>query len=45
MRRIAVLFVAARPTGARIRTRLRLSARDEQVLGAVGAPAWPAGRR
>jgi hypothetical protein len=37
MRRIAVPFVAAPPTGARIRTRLRLSARDEQVLGAVGA--------
>jgi hypothetical protein len=37
MRRLAIPLVVAPPTGARIRTRLRLSARDEQVLGAVGA--------
>jgi hypothetical protein len=36
MRRIAVPFVVAPSAGARIRTRLRLSARDEQVLWAVG---------
>jgi hypothetical protein len=36
MRAIAVPFVAAPPTGARIRTRLRLSANDMQVIGAVG---------
>jgi hypothetical protein len=36
MRSIKVPFVVAPPSGARIRTRLRLSARDEQVLGAVG---------
>jgi hypothetical protein len=36
MRPIAVPFVVAAPSGARIRTRLRLSVRDEQVLWAVG---------
>jgi hypothetical protein len=36
MRSISPPFVVAPPTGARIRTRLRLAARDEQVLGAVG---------
>ena len=36
MRAIAVPFVAAPPTGARIRTRLRLSANDLLVIGAVG---------
>jgi hypothetical protein len=36
MRSIMVPFVVAPPTGARIRTRLRLNARDEQVLRAVG---------
>jgi hypothetical protein len=36
MRSIAPPFVVAAPTGARIRTRLRLGARDEQVLRAVG---------
>jgi hypothetical protein len=37
MRSITGPFVVAPPAGARIRTRLQLSARDEQVLGAVGA--------
>jgi hypothetical protein len=36
MRRIAAPFVVASPGGARIRTRLRVSAWDEQVLQAVG---------
>jgi hypothetical protein len=36
MRRRAVPFVVAPPTGARIRTRLRLCDRDERVLWAVG---------
>ncbi len=36
MRSIISPFVIAPPAGARIRTRLRLSARDEQVLRAVG---------
>src|SRR5215218_6163586 len=36
MRSIAPPLVVAAPTGARIRTRLRLGARDEQVLRAVG---------
>ena len=37
LRRIAVPFVAAAPAGARVRTRLRVSAQDEAVLRAVGA--------
>jgi IS605 OrfB family transposase len=37
MRRLAVPFVVAPPSGARIRTRLRLSAYDEHILRAVGA--------
>jgi hypothetical protein len=36
MRSIATPFVVAPPTGARIRTRLRLSAADEQMLHTVG---------
>jgi hypothetical protein len=36
MRRVAAPFVVAPPTGARIRTRLRLSAWDEAVVQAVG---------
>lgn len=36
MRSIATPFLVAPPTGARIRTRLRLSTTDEQVLQAVG---------
>lgn len=36
MRRIAAPFVVAPPSGARIRTRLRLSGDDERVLLAVG---------
>lgn len=37
MRSLAVPFVAASPSGARIRTRLRPSAADERVLRAAGA--------
>jgi IS605 OrfB family transposase len=37
MRPLAIPFVVAPPTGARIRTRLRLCDRDERVLWAVGA--------
>jgi hypothetical protein len=37
MRSIAAPFVVAPPSGARIRTRLRVDAADEQVLRAVGA--------
>jgi hypothetical protein len=37
MRALAPPFVVARPAGARIRTRLRLSLRDEAVVYAVGA--------
>jgi hypothetical protein len=37
MRRLAAPFVVAPPTGARIRTRLRPSARDEAVVREVGA--------
>jgi hypothetical protein len=36
MRRLAASFVVAAPTGARIRTRLRLIPADERVLRAVG---------
>jgi hypothetical protein len=36
MRRIATPFLVAPPGGARIRTRLRLDATDEQVLSSVG---------
>jgi hypothetical protein len=36
MRTLAPVVVAAPPSGARIRTRLRLNADDEQVLHAVG---------
>ena len=36
MRSLVPPFLVAAPTGARIRTRLRLSAADEQVLRAVG---------
>src|SRR5919197_357023 len=36
MRSLTDPFVVAPPSGARIRTRLRLSARDEQVLRTVG---------
>jgi hypothetical protein len=36
MRRIAAPFVVAPPSGARIRTRLRLSGDDERVVVAVG---------
>jgi hypothetical protein len=36
MRRIAAPFVVAPPAGARIRTRLRVDAADEQVLREVG---------
>jgi hypothetical protein len=36
MRRIVAPFVVAQPVGARIRTRLRVDAADEQVLRAVG---------
>jgi hypothetical protein len=36
LRLVADPFVAAAPSGARVRTRLRVSARDEMVLGAVG---------
>src|ERR687887_2951797 len=36
MRSLNAPFVVAPPSGARIRTRLRLSARDEQVLRTVG---------
>src|SRR6266511_1115445 len=36
MRPIAAPFVVAPPAGARIRTRLRVDAADEQVLRAVG---------
>ena len=37
LREIAVPFVAAAPAGARVRTRLRVSAQDEAVLRAAGA--------
>jgi hypothetical protein len=37
LRRIAAPFVAAAPAGARVRTRLRVSAQDEAVLRAAGA--------
>ena len=37
LRAIAVPFVAAVPAGARVRTRLRLSADDEAVLRAAGS--------
>src|SRR5919204_1470756 len=37
MRRVAAPFVVAPPWGARIRTRLRVSAADERVLRQVGA--------
>jgi hypothetical protein len=37
MRSLVAPFVVAPPSGARIRTRLRLSAADEQVLRLVGA--------
>ena len=37
LRRIAGPFVAAAPAGARVRTRLRVSARDEAVLRAAGS--------
>ena len=37
LREIAVPFVAAAPAGARVRTRLRVSARDEAVLRAAGS--------
>src|SRR5205809_6119775 len=37
MRPVAAPFVAAAPTGARVRTRLRLSPQDEAVLRAAGA--------
>jgi hypothetical protein len=36
IRPLAIPFVVAPPAGARIRTRLRLSALDEQVLWAIG---------
>src|SRR5438552_10755037 len=36
MRPVAAPFVAAAPTGARVRTRLRLSPEDEAVLWAAG---------
>jgi hypothetical protein len=36
MRPLAVPFVVAPPSGARVRTRLRLDAADERVLRAVG---------
>ena len=36
MRPVAAPFVAAAPTGARVRTRLRLSPQDEAVLRAAG---------
>jgi hypothetical protein len=36
MRKIAVPFVVAPPSGVRVRTRLRLDAADERVLRAVG---------
>src|SRR5919198_1422747 len=36
MRSLTSPFVVAAPSGARIRTRLRLSARDEHVVRAVG---------
>jgi hypothetical protein len=36
MRPLAAVYVVAAPTGARIRTRLRLSAADARVLSAVG---------
>jgi hypothetical protein len=36
MRSITMPFVVAPPSGARIRTRLRVEAADQQVLGAVG---------
>jgi hypothetical protein len=37
MRRLAAPFVVAPPGGARIRTRLRVSAWDEAIVGEVGA--------
>ena len=37
MRRVAAPFVVAPPSGARIRTRLRVTAADERVLRRVGA--------
>lgn len=36
LREIAAPFVAAAPAGARVRTRLRVSPRDAEVLWAVG---------
>ena len=36
LREIAGPFVAAAPAGARVRTRLRVSAQDEAVLRSVG---------
>jgi hypothetical protein len=36
LRPVAAPFVAAAPAGARVRTRLRVSARDEAVLRAAG---------
>ena len=36
LRRVAVPFVAAAPTGARVRTRLRVSGQDAAVLWAAG---------
>jgi hypothetical protein len=36
VRTLVPVLIAAPPSGARIRTRLRLNADDEQVLGAVG---------
>jgi hypothetical protein len=45
MRPIAAPFVVAPPSGARIRTRLRVDADDERVLwrsarSLAGSPAW-----
>jgi hypothetical protein len=37
LRRVAVPFVAATPAGARVRTRLRVSAQDDAVLRAAGS--------
>ena len=37
LRPVAAPFVAAAPAGARVRTRLRVSAEDEAVLRAAGS--------
>ncbi len=44
LRPVAAPFVAAAPAGARVRTRLRVSARDAEVLAAAGTHLGSLGR-